>query len=266
MPSVSDRVGSPEADGVPDAVGVTAPGNWLRALELRAIPEYLVAQLSRDVIARWPHGDGHPVLVLPGFLAGARSTQFLRGVLRQLGYHAHDWRLGVNLGYRPSIKEQLPARLHQLRSRHGRRVSVIGWSAGGIYARELARAFPDDVRSVITLGSPFRGDHRATHAWRMWQLLNRGTSATAAVSEAARIRREQPLTVPTTCIYSKTDGIVAWRCCTSLPAPRTENIEVHSSHFGYGHNLETLYVIADRLAQPEGRWEPMRRSADEKPA
>lgn len=100
----------------------------------------------------------------------------------------------------------------------------------------------------------------------MWQLLNRGASATSAVSEAARIRREQPLTVPTTCIYSKTDGIVAWRCCTSLPAPRTENIEVHSSHFGNGHNLETLYVIADRLAQPEGRWEPMRRSADEKPA
>lgn len=106
MPSVSDRVGSPEPNGVPDAVGVTAPGNWLRALELRAIPEYLVAQLSRDVIARWPHGDGHPVLVLPGFLAGARSTQFLRGALRQLGYHAHDWRLGVNLGYRPSMKEE----------------------------------------------------------------------------------------------------------------------------------------------------------------
>jgi pimeloyl-ACP methyl ester carboxylesterase len=265
MPSGSDRVARAEADGVPDAVGATAPGNRLRARELRAIPEYLVAQLSRDVIARWPHGDGHPVLVIPGFLAGARSTQLLRSVLRQLGYHAHDWRLGVNLGYRPSMNEQLPARLRQLQSRHGRRVSIIGWSAGGIYARELARAFPDDVRSVITLGSPFRGDHQATHAWRMWRLLNRGPGATAVVSEAARIRREQPLTVPTTCIYSKSDGIVAWQCCTSLPASRTENIEVHSSHCGYGHSLETLYVIADRLAQPEGRWQPMQLSADEEP-
>lgn len=261
MSSVFDRAA--EFDGVPDAVGAPALGNLLLARELRAIPEYLVAQLSRDVIARWPHGDGHPVLVIPGFLAGARSTQFLRSVLRQLGYHAHDWRLGVNLGYRPSMNDQLPARLRQLRSRHGRRVSIIGWSAGGIYARELARAFPDDVRSVITLGSPFRGDHRTTHAWRVWRLLNRGPSAAAAVSEAARIRREQPLPVPTTCIYSKSDGIVAWRCCTSLPASRTENIEVHGSHCGYGHSLETLYVIADRLAQPEGRWQPMQLSADQ---
>jgi pimeloyl-ACP methyl ester carboxylesterase len=163
------------------------------------------------------------------------------------------------------MNEQLPARLSQLRSRHGRRVSIIGWSAGGIYARELARAFPDDVRSVITLGSPIRGDHRATHAWRVWRLLNRGPSAAAAVSEATRIRREQPLTVPTTCVYSKSDGIVAWQCCTSLPASRTENIEVHGSHCGYGHSLETLYVIADRLAQPEGRWQPMRLSADQAP-
>ncbi|HEY1439550.1 MAG TPA: alpha/beta hydrolase, partial [Mycobacterium sp.] len=69
----------------------------------------------------------------------------------------------------------------------------------------------------------------------------------------------QPLTVPTTCIYSKTDGIVAWQCCISLPAPRTENVEVHSSHLGYGHNLETLYVVADRLAQPEDCWQPFQR-------
>jgi hypothetical protein len=90
----------------------------------------------------------------------------------------------------------------------------------------------------------------------MWQLLNRGTDATQAVAEAALNRRAQPLSVPTTCIYSKSDGIVAWQCCTSLPAPETENIEVRSSHLGYGHNLQTLAVIADRLAQPEGEWRP----------
>ena len=79
------------------------------------------------------------------------------------------------------------------------------------------------------------------------------------MSEAARIGRAAPLKVPTTCVYSKLDGIVAWECCTSLPAPRTENIEVHSTHLGYGHNLETLYVIADRLAQREDRWRPYQR-------
>jgi pimeloyl-ACP methyl ester carboxylesterase len=158
------------------------------------------------------------------------------------------------------MKESLPARLHHIRERTGgRRVSLIGWSAGGIYARELARALPDDIRFVITLGSPFRGNHQASTAWRMWQLLNRGTDATQAVAEAALNRRAQPLSVPTTCIYSKSDGIVAWQCCMSLPAPETENVEVRSSHLGYGHNLQTLAVIADRLAQPEDDWRPFAR-------
>ena len=135
-------------------------------------------------IAGWPHGDGHPVLVLPGFLAGPGSTDLLRNVLRQLDYRVYDWGLGTNMGYRASMKETLPARLHQIRERtDGRRVSLIGWSAGGIYARELARALPDDVRSVITLGSPFRGNHQASTAWRVWRLVNRGTDATEAVSE-----------------------------------------------------------------------------------
>jgi len=158
------------------------------------------------------------------------------------------------------MNETLPARLHHIRERaDDRNVSIIGWSAGGIYARELARAFPDDVRSVITLGSPFRGNHRASTAWTVWRLVNRGSEATDAVSEAAQRRRDQPLSVPTTCIYSKSDGIVAWQCCTSLPAPQTENIEVRSSHLGYGHNVQTLSVIADRLAQPEGGWRTFQR-------
>jgi hypothetical protein len=111
-------------------------------------------------------------------------------------------------------------------------VSIIGWSAGGIYAREIARVVPQHVRMVITLGSPFRGSHRASHAWRAYALLK------------------------TTCIFSKKDGVVASECCTSLPAPLTENVEVNSTHFGFRHNLETLGVIADRLAQPENRWRP----------
>ena len=80
-----------------------------------------------------------------------------------------------------------------------------------------------------------------------------------SVSQRALNRRAMPLSVPTTCIYSKSDGIVAWQCCTSVPAPQTENIEVRSSHLGYGHNVQTLSVIADRLAQPEGGWQPYRR-------
>ena len=244
----------------PDAATAAAPGHLLRALEWRTGLEYLATRLAVRRIADWPHGDGHSVLVVPGFLAGPASTHLLRDVLRRLGYRVYDWGLGYNMGYRASMNESLPARLHQIRQRaDGRRVSLIGWSAGGIYARELARAFPEDVRSVITLGSPFRGNHQASTAWWVWRLLNRDNHATEAVAERALLRRAQPLTVPTTCIYSKSDGIVAWQCCTSLPAPETENIEVHSSHLGYGHNLQTLVVIADRLAQPENGWRPFQR-------
>jgi pimeloyl-ACP methyl ester carboxylesterase len=242
---------------LPDAANAAAPGHLLRVLEWRTGLEYLSARLAMRRIASWPHGDGHPVLVMPGFLAGPLSTDLLRNVLRDLGYRVYDWGLGYNLGYRASMNETLPTRLRQIRERAGgRRVSIIGWSAGGIYARELARAFPDDVRSVITLGSPFRGNHQATTAWRVWRVVNRSADAVESVSETALLRREQPLSVPTTCIYSKSDGIVAWQCCTSLPAPQTENVEVRSSHLGYGHNVQTLSVIADRLAQPENRWRP----------
>ena len=244
---------------LPDADAAAAPTYWLLAREWRTVGEYVAARRSLREASQWPRGDGHPVLVLPGFLAGAPSTQFLRQMLRRLGYRSYDWRLGYNLGVRPALLKQLPARLNDIRVRNdGRKVSVIGWSAGGIFARELARAQPDDVRSVITLGSPIRGNQQATHAWRMWRMLNRKSQARQVVSEAARMAREEPLAVPTTCIYSKTDGIVAWQCCLSRPASETENVEVHSSHLGYGHNVETLRVIADRLAQPDGQWQPYR--------
>jgi thioesterase domain-containing protein len=243
-----------------DADAALPPDYRLLAGEWRTVGEYVAARRAVSQIARWPRGDGHPVLVLPGFLAGAPSTQFLRQALRRLGYRAYDWRLGTNLGVRPAMIKQLPARLDDIRARNdGRKVSVVGWSAGGIFARELARAQPDHVRMVITLGSPIRGNQQATHAWRMWRILNGKSQARQVISEAARIAREEPLQVPTTCIYSKSDGIVAWQCCLSRPAPQTENVQVRSTHLGYGHNLETLRVIADRLAQPEGQWRPYRK-------
>jgi thioesterase domain-containing protein len=259
IPDPAESVSEQSAQ-LPDAVNAAPPGHLLRWLEWRTGVEYLAALSATRRNIDWPRGDGHPVLVIPGFLAGALSTQLLRDVLRRLGYRVYDWGLGYNMGYRASMKERLPARLRHIRERSdGRKVSIIGWSAGGIYAREMARALPDDVRSVITLGSPFRGNHQASTAWRVWRVVNRGAEATESVSESALMRRAEPLSVPTTCIYSKSDGIVAWQCCMSLPAPETENVEVRSSHLGYGHNLETLTVIADRLAQPEDSWRPFRR-------
>ena len=243
----------------PDADSARKPAWGLRWRESVTMLEYAATWLSGDLMSHWPRGDGHPVVVLPGFLAGPVSTRLLRDVLKRLGYQPYDWGLGRNLGYRPEMLEILASRVERIQQRSdGQRVSLIGWSAGGIYAREIARDVPERVRTVISLGSPFRGNHRATHATLLWDVFNRHLRATEIMSEAARIGRAAPLTVPTTCIYSKHDGVVAWECCTSVPAPRTENVEVRSTHFGYGHNLETLHVIADRLAQPEDRWQPYR--------
>ena len=245
-------------DRLPDADNARPPATRLRVTEWpRGSREYAAALTAGDLVDRWPHGDGHPVLVLPGFLSGESSTRFLRRVLQRLGYTAYDWELGRNYGLRRDMEQTFEQTLQRLASEHGRTVSIVGWSAGGILAREIARRVPDKTRMVITLGAPFRGNHKATHAWRLYSMVNRGPELEEAMSEASRRAREEPLTVPTTCVYSRVDGIVAWECCTSLPAPLTENVEVTSSHVGFGHNLEALYVVADRLALPEGRWTPL---------
>jgi len=253
-PEPTDQVFLVQGD-VPDADAAVPPATQLRWREGVTVFEYLAARFSGDLISHWPKGDGHPVIVLPGFMTGPSTTLLLRDVLRRLGYRAYDWSQGFNRGYTPGLFEALTDRVTGVSEREGgRAVSLVGWSVGGIFAREVARASPERVRSVITLGSPFRGNHRANHAWRTWELVNRRSAD--LLSETARLGRTQPLTTPTTCVYSKQDGVVAWECCTSLPAPQTENVEVHSTHWGYGHNLETLYVIADRLAVPEGQWRP----------
>ena len=240
----------PAADGVLAPTARMARREWRTALELARS-----AVRTRD-LDTWPQGDGHPVIVLPGFLAGPESTLFLRSHLRRLGYRVHDWRQGRNYGVHPGLAETLEDLLLEVHDRYGRRVSLVGWSAGGIYAREMARSLPHYTRSVITLGSPFRGHPESTRAWAVYRLLNRGEHSDALFTDAARAARALPLPVPTTCVYSRHDGIVAWECCVSDPADHTENVEVTATHLGYGHEYETLRVIADRLAQPEGAWSP----------
>src|SRR5258708_1795275 len=146
---------------------VRAPGAWRQFLEQRVLFEVGALAAASPYLRFLGRGDRHPVLVLPGFTAGDASTVVLRWSLRSWGYWAHGWHLGANLGPTPSVVSGLQDRLDQLHRRHGSRVSIIGWSLGGLYARELARQHPDKVRLVITLGSPFRmveGD-RSTASW-----------------------------------------------------------------------------------------------------
>ena len=201
-----------------------------------------------------PRGDGHPVLVLPGLMADDISTRPLRRYLRRLGYHVHGWRLGRNVGPTRETVNGMGARLDDLLDRHGRKVSVVGWSLGGIYAREIARRRPDDVRQVITLGSPFAmTDPSESRAHRTYQRFSHlhvdgGALRSGGTSVA--------LEVPATSVYTKMDGIVSWRSCLDVVGPRSENVAVIGSHVGLGHNPAVLWVIADRLAQPEGAWRP----------
>jgi len=195
------------------------------------------------------------VLVLPGLIAGDATTVPLRRYLSRLGYLPHGWMQGVNLGPRVGVIERCLADLGALRRRTGRKVSLIGWSLGGVYARELAKARPDDVRLVITLGTPFTGHPKATHAWRLYERLVGHPIGSPELHEPLR----EPPPVPTTSVFSRSDGVVSWRCSLEPLGPRTESIEVHASHLGLGFNPLVHYAIADRLAQPEGEWRPFTR-------
>ena len=232
------------------------PGLFEVLLESRALLEYGAGIAAMPLLQLCPKGDGHPVLVFPGMGASDSSTVPLRRFLRGRGYRAHAWRLGRNLGPTPEVIAQSRARIQALRQRYGRRVSLIGWSLGGIYARELAKAVPEAVRMVITLGTPFAGHPRATNAWRLFELLHGRRQHAPGRRDAIR----QPPPVPTTSIYSRTDGIVAWHCSVEREGPRAENIEVEASHTGMGVHPAVLYAIADRLAQPEGAWRPFART------
>jgi pimeloyl-ACP methyl ester carboxylesterase len=227
----------------------------LRLLEGRA---WFEAGASLALLPLWrlaPRGDGHPVLVLPGLGAGDDSTAILRGFLRGLGYAVSPWGQGLNFGLRPGVLPGVRVRLQNLAEEHGRKVSIVGWSLGGIYARELAKEVPQAVRLVITLASPFTGHPRATHAFRLYEWMSGHRIAAPEMHEPLRA----PPPVPTTSIWSRTDGVVSWRCSVEREGEWTENIEVNASHLGIGMHPLTLYAVADRLAQPEGEWKHFRR-------
>ena len=232
---------------------IAAPG-WLeKLLEARAPFEFAALLAVLPWLPLVPRGDGHPVLVFPGMLGTNLSTRPLRMVLRALGYKAYGWNQGRNLGPRPKVLAESLALIRALRHQHGRSVSLIGQSLGGIYARELAKQAPNDVRQVITLGTPFTGRHESNGASRLYDALNNREYLDPA--SRAGVRTAPP--VPTTSIYSRTDGVVAWRSSIEAPGPQTESINVPAaSHVGMAVNPIVLKIIAQRLAQPEGQWKP----------
>lgn len=241
---------------------IRAPSALLALTELpRALAEFGALGLAAPILATAPRGDGHPVMVLPGFVTSDRSTTVLRRFLARLGYDPHEWGLGRNLGPRAigSEGEKLIDRLGQIHAATGRKVSLVGWSLGGVMARQLSRRSPEAVRQVITLGSPFTGTPRATNVWRAYEMLAGQKIDDPEVRDQLR-ESAAPPPVPSTAIYSREDGVVAWQNCVEPSGPETDNIEVHGSHCGLGVNPAVLYAVADRLAQGEGAWQPFERT------
>jgi pimeloyl-ACP methyl ester carboxylesterase len=234
-----------------DSAALQPPGPWLLMLEARAPWEYAAMLAAAPWLARLPVGDGHPVIVFPGLGASDFTTAPLRNFLLDRGYTPYPWRQGFNFGPRHGVLDSCRALVAQVADKHREKVSMIGWSLGGIYARELAKEQPGHVRCVVTLGSPFAGHPRATNAWRFYEMVS-GQDVHADAELVARIRVAP--TCPTTSIFSKSDGVVAWQCSLNPEAPHTENIEVHASHVGMGMNPLALYAIADRLAQDPQAW------------
>lgn len=233
---------------------ISAPPTYLATAEpWRSAAELAGLWLSAPMLAlTQSRGDGHSVLVLPGFGATDASTLALRGYLDFIGYRSATWALGRNLGYHTlgEAEERLRARIREIYDKSGGRVSLIGWSLGGVMARHMAREHPELVRQVITLAAPFTGNPAATNVRSIYELFSGENLDCPDVLASWRENRLPP-PVPTTSIYSKSDGICAWQNCLEVETSLAENVEVSGSHIGMPHNPVVFGVIASRLAREE---------------
>lgn len=224
--------------------GLRAPPARLVALELRVLAEAPRFLLGTRRLDHLPRGDGHAVMVIPGWGLDDRATAPLRRALDRLGYAAHGWAAGRNMGMRRGLGARLDEHIGTLAERHGGPVSLVGWSLGGVVARELARRQPHAVRRVFSLGSPISGSPEANNVTTLLRILRKHP---AAVDRKTFDARRVPPPVACVAIHSKSDGVVAWRCSLEDPAPHTENVEVRGSHAGLVMNLEVLAALAARL-------------------
>jgi len=234
------------------------PSRLLTALEFpRWLGEYAASRVLDTVSRSSDLGEGRPVLVLPGFAASDFVTGRMRAHLRQRGFRVHGWRLGRNIGLTDRLVEGLIDRFVEVADRYDEPVSIVGWSFGGLLARRVAHEQPERVRQIICLGSPWKAEGERTRATAMFER----SRIRHGLSDRARDivdQLRQPVPVPTTAIWSRSDGITSWSGCsvdeTTTPAI-AENIEVPSSHVGMVANPLVLAVVVNRLRQDPETWQ-----------
>ncbi|CAA0105311.1 Uncharacterised protein [BD1-7 clade bacterium] len=223
----------------------------------------------RRQLQRVPEGDGHPIVTVPGFGGADGSMASLRRFLKRAGYDAHPWELGRNLVTQRvttmdeilefcAMREgELARRVEQIADRTGEKVSLIGWSMGGVYCNSLAQTHPELVRQVVTLGAPV-GDPRGTSTWNILKKMNRSEVPEELQNVDGWLHRKNSQgerKVRTTILYSPNDGAVSRSAAVIENDKLVENIEVDSSHVGFSHNPLVYWVIADRLSQNPYDWQ-----------
>jgi pimeloyl-ACP methyl ester carboxylesterase len=236
---------------------ISRPSLWQSLLEFRAIAELMSIRPARPLLNMAPCGDGQPVLVFPGFFAADNSTASIRKYLNSKGFTTYAWEQGRNPGISQELYLRLEERVLALSSEHGCKVSLVGWSLGGIYARLLAHRIPDHIRQVVTLGSPFKvaEEGAVTGAVaRLYERMNPNQQDDPMMQHEPLWRTSPP--VPSTAIYSEGDGVAHWSFCIDIEDEHTENVQVAGSHLGMTHNPLVMYAVADRLGQQEGNWRP----------
>ena len=207
-------------------------------------------------------GDGHAVVLFPGLGTDDSYMYPLARLCERLGYAWRYWGRGRNTGPTGAVRgwlRKLAIDVDEMVRSHPQKITLVGWSLGGLYAREVAKALPGRVRQVITLGTPSAHVSDSTNVGWLYERLSGGSQA---VSPALGNTLKTLPPVPTTSIYSRSDGVVAWEACRVTPGPMAENVEVDSSHLGLVWHPGVLRIVADRLSQAEDEWTPWNGSAD----
>lgn len=196
-----------------------------------------------DRLAAGMHGDGRKILLIPGLLASEQRMDWMRRILSRAGYDAHDWAMGRNFGPRVDSLERIDERVDALRGRDDAPVTLVGWSLGGLYAREYAKFAPLKVGGVVTLGTPFSGDPRANHAWRLYQLV----SGFPVDRPPFPCTREQKPDAPTMALWSRRDGVILPECARGRAGERDRAIEVDCTHMGFAASPEGIAAVGRAL-------------------
>lgn len=224
-----------------------APALGLLLGEARVARDWAQARMRPRINPRPPVGDGAPVLTLPGFLAGDLSMKQMRDNLEAAGFAAHGWQMGLNYGAQADTLARVGERVDAIAQQSGRPVHIVGWSLGGLFAREYAKHHPGQVASVVTMGTPFSGSRRANNVWRLYELIARHSIDSPPIEFHAAPRPD----VPTFALWSANDGVIAPRCARGLPEESHRSIELACGHLGFAYAEEAVDAVIGCVLEAE---------------